>query len=88
MMQTTTDDESGALLSYLNAQREHVMGILEGLSEEALRRPVLPSGWNWRVWYGTSPSTSSASGSAPSSPANRSISMPPRRSQRPGTSPR
>lgn len=34
------------LLSYLNAQREHVLGILEGLDEEALRRPVLPSGWS------------------------------------------
>jgi hypothetical protein len=45
MTQTTTVDESGALLSSLNAQREHVLGILEGLSEESLRRPVLPSGW-------------------------------------------
>jgi len=34
------------LLSYLNAQRNHVLGILEGLSEESLRRPVLPSGWS------------------------------------------
>lgn len=33
------------LLSSLNAQREHVLGILNGLSEEELRRPVLPSGW-------------------------------------------
>jgi len=33
------------LVSSLNAQRDHVLGILEGLSEEALRRPVLPSGW-------------------------------------------
>jgi hypothetical protein len=33
------------LLSYLGAQRDHVLGILEGLDEEALRRPVLPSGW-------------------------------------------
>jgi uncharacterized damage-inducible protein DinB len=33
------------LLSYLTAQRDHVLGILEGLDEEALRRPVLPSGW-------------------------------------------
>jgi hypothetical protein len=37
--------EGSALLSALNDQREHVLGILEGLTEEALRRPVLPSGW-------------------------------------------
>jgi hypothetical protein len=33
------------LLSSLSKQRGHVVGILEGLPEEALRRPVLPSGW-------------------------------------------
>jgi uncharacterized protein DUF664 len=37
--------ETEALLSYLNNQRGHVLGIMEGLSEENLRRPVLPSGW-------------------------------------------
>lgn len=37
--------ESRTLLSYLDAQRRHVLGILEGLDDEALRRPVLPSGW-------------------------------------------
>jgi len=35
-----------ALLSTLNAQRRHVLGILDGLSEESLRKPVLPSGWS------------------------------------------
>lgn len=45
MTQPALDVEREALLSYLNAQREHVFGILEGLDEEALRRPVLPSGW-------------------------------------------
>jgi hypothetical protein len=39
------DDETEALLASLNAQREHVLGALEGLSEDALRRPALPSGW-------------------------------------------
>lgn len=29
----------------LNSQREHVLGALDGLSEDDLRRPVLPSGW-------------------------------------------
>ncbi len=45
MSQPTPDTESATLLSYLNAQRQHVLGILEGLDEDALRRPVLPSGW-------------------------------------------
>lgn len=45
MSQTRPGTESTMLLSYLNAQRHHVLGILEGLDEEALRRPVLPSGW-------------------------------------------
>ena len=31
---------------YLDGQRHHVLGILEGLSEEQLRRPVLPTGWS------------------------------------------
>jgi hypothetical protein len=37
--------ESQALLSSLVTQRDHVLGILEGLSEEDLRRPMLPSQW-------------------------------------------
>jgi hypothetical protein len=40
------DHETEVLLGFLNAEREHVLGILDGLSEEQLRRPVLPSGWN------------------------------------------
>lgn len=42
----TTSREPAALLDHLNAQRRHVLGILEGLDDEALRRPVLPSGWS------------------------------------------
>ncbi|MFN8511971.1 MAG: DinB family protein [Chloroflexia bacterium] len=38
--------ETRNLLRYLNAQREHVLGILEGLDDEALRRSILPSGWS------------------------------------------
>lgn len=45
-MQVTPVDERTALLRQLRAQREHVLGILEGLPGEALRRPVLPSGWS------------------------------------------
>jgi uncharacterized damage-inducible protein DinB len=37
--------ESQALLSSLAEQRNHVLGILEGLSEQDLRRPILPSRW-------------------------------------------
>jgi uncharacterized damage-inducible protein DinB len=37
--------EAELLLAHLRSQRRHVLGILEGLDEEALRRPVLPSGW-------------------------------------------
>lgn len=40
------DDEVGALLRVLHGQRRHVLGILEGLDAEDLRRPVLPSGWH------------------------------------------
>lgn len=38
--------ELNALKEALDGQREHVLGILEGLSEQDLRRPVLPTGWN------------------------------------------
>jgi uncharacterized damage-inducible protein DinB len=38
--------EAEVLLGRLDAQRRHVLGILEGLSDEQLRRPVLPSGWH------------------------------------------
>ncbi|MFI0901232.1 DUF664 domain-containing protein [Streptomyces sp. NPDC020983] len=42
----TPDPEVGTLLRVLDAQRRHVLGALDGLDEEALRRPVLPSGWH------------------------------------------
>lgn len=66
-MPSTPSTESKTLLAYLNAQRAHVLGILEGLEEEALRRPVLPSGWSClglvrhlalddeRFWLATAP---------------------------------
>jgi hypothetical protein len=40
------DAETRALLTSLEGQRRHVLGILEGLGDEDLRRPVLPSGWS------------------------------------------
>src|ERR1700678_1062907 len=46
MTQPTPDREREALLEWLDDQRGHVLGVLKGLSEENLRRPVLPSGWS------------------------------------------
>ena len=45
MSHLSVDVESKTLLAYLSAQRDHALGILEGLGEQALRRPLLPSGW-------------------------------------------
>jgi uncharacterized damage-inducible protein DinB len=45
MAGTTPGREREALLEWLSDQRAHVLGVLKGLSEEDLRRPVLPSGW-------------------------------------------
>jgi Protein of unknown function (DUF664) len=41
-----TTRERDVLQAQLQAQRRHVLGILEGLSEEQLRRRLLPSGWH------------------------------------------
>ncbi|WP_226345061.1 DinB family protein [Agilicoccus flavus] len=38
--------DRAALLAHLAGQRRHVLTQLEGLSDEQLRRPVLPSGWS------------------------------------------
>jgi Protein of unknown function (DUF664) len=38
--------EAELLLGHLQAQRRHILGILDGLSDEQLRRPMLPSGWH------------------------------------------
>lgn len=46
MSQTMPNAETTMLLRYLTSQREHVLGILEGLDDAALRRPILPSGWS------------------------------------------
>ena len=40
------DRTKSALLDALNATRRHVLDIIDGLDDEALRRPVLPSGWS------------------------------------------
>lgn len=46
----TAVSEREALLHALRVQREHVLAALDGLSDDALRRPVLPSDgpvWAW-----------------------------------------
>lgn len=45
-MTAAVDVEVAALLGFLQGQRRHVLGALDGLDEDALRRPVLPSGWS------------------------------------------
>jgi hypothetical protein len=40
------DPTGEALLSALDDQRQHAIGILDGLSDEALLKPVLPTGWS------------------------------------------
>lgn len=46
MTHTEPAPEIRALQRSLAAQRRHVLGAVQGLSEEALHRAVLPSGWN------------------------------------------
>jgi uncharacterized damage-inducible protein DinB len=38
-------NDAHMLLRFLDAQRAHVLGAVEGLTDEQLRLPVLPSGW-------------------------------------------
>jgi uncharacterized damage-inducible protein DinB len=45
MAQPPMIKESQPIVSSLAAQRRHVLGILAGLSEQDLRRPILPSQW-------------------------------------------
>jgi uncharacterized damage-inducible protein DinB len=39
------DATTTALLRYLEGQRAHILGALDGLDAAALHRPVLPTGW-------------------------------------------
>ncbi len=45
MSQSQPSPESAVLLRWLTGAREHILGALDGLSDEDLRRAVLPSGW-------------------------------------------
>jgi len=38
-------DEDTQLVGYLDSQRAHILGALDGLSDDQLRRAVLPSDW-------------------------------------------
>lgn len=40
------DAATVALRRFLDAQRRRVFAVLDGLPDEALRRPALPSGWS------------------------------------------
>jgi uncharacterized damage-inducible protein DinB len=42
---STPQTETSALLTHLDAQRHHVLGIVDGLGEKDLQKSVLPSGW-------------------------------------------
>ncbi len=71
------DAEHKTLLDYLDAQRRHILGILDGLGDDDLRRPVLPSGWTClglvhhlahdveRLWFRSVVAGEPASGSSP-----------------------
>ncbi|XAS76389.1 DUF664 domain-containing protein [Dermatophilaceae bacterium Sec6.4] len=45
-MTRAADERRDLLLDYLHAQRRHVLGIVDGLTEQQLRQPVLASGWS------------------------------------------
>lgn len=43
---SVTTADPARLLSALEGQQHRILGILDGLDEQTLRRPVLPSGWS------------------------------------------
>lgn len=45
MAEAAVSREQAALLEWLDDQRQHVVTMVQGLPDEALRRPVLASGW-------------------------------------------
>jgi hypothetical protein len=44
-MADAPDEEKQAFLHFLEYQRASVLSIVEGLSEDAWHKPVVPSGW-------------------------------------------
>lgn len=41
-----TNPADAALLARLDSQRQHVLGIVDGLDDEAMAKGMLPSGWS------------------------------------------
>jgi uncharacterized damage-inducible protein DinB len=46
MTQPGPSNQAADLQRYLTEQREHVLGAVENLSEQDMRRAVLPTGWS------------------------------------------
>jgi uncharacterized damage-inducible protein DinB len=46
MGNTRTAFETELLISWMDSQRRHAIEILDGLSDEDLRRPIVASGWS------------------------------------------
>ena len=46
MLQSVTTSETVLLVRWLDSQRTHAIEILDGLTDEELRRPILQSGWS------------------------------------------
>jgi hypothetical protein len=46
VVETLSNAETELLIEWLDSQRSHAIEILDGLSDEDLRRPILPSGWS------------------------------------------
>lgn len=48
-----TDVEKQTLMAYLNAEREAALTIVDGLDDDAMRTPVVPSGWSpiGLIWH-------------------------------------
>ena len=45
-MLNSTRPSSASVMPWLQAQQQRVLGVVQGLDDEAMRRPVLPSGWS------------------------------------------
>lgn len=46
MTSPTTMSENALLLAWFDGQRDHAIEILDGLTDEDLRRPMVSSGWS------------------------------------------
>ena len=48
-----TDAEMRSLIAYLNAERGAVLAIIDGLDEDKLRTPIVPTGWTpiGLIWH-------------------------------------